>query len=341
MKGDLRLAALRRFAAAITLLNLFGHTVLGFEQAWAHPLVALATAYTLELLFETVDAVLRGRRPRFLGGGPIGLVNFLLSAHITGLACAMLLYPNARLWPTAFAVAVALGSKVIFRVPVGNDRRHFLNPSNAGITATLLALPWVGLAPPYMFTENTSGAMDWILPCIFILSGTFLNARFTRKLPLILSWVAGFALQGLVRGWLGGTPAAAPLVTMTGVGFLLFTFYMVTDPATTPRDPRRQVLFGASVAAVYGILTALHIVFGLFFALTAVCVLRGAGLQVAAWRAARQPAGGRWQAAPALAAASGLEAVPVRGREAAVPEAVLPRSAGAASHAADVGSTTR
>jgi hypothetical protein len=42
---DLRLPALRRFAVAITLLNVFGHTVLGFEQSWAQPLAALVTAY--------------------------------------------------------------------------------------------------------------------------------------------------------------------------------------------------------------------------------------------------------------------------------------------------------
>jgi hypothetical protein len=40
-----RLAGLRRFAIAITLLNLLGHTVLGFEQSWAQPLVAVGAAY--------------------------------------------------------------------------------------------------------------------------------------------------------------------------------------------------------------------------------------------------------------------------------------------------------
>jgi len=39
-----RIGGLRRFAIAITILNILGHTVLGFEQAWAHPIVALATA---------------------------------------------------------------------------------------------------------------------------------------------------------------------------------------------------------------------------------------------------------------------------------------------------------
>jgi hypothetical protein len=38
------------------------------------------------------------------------------------------------------------------------------------------------------------------------------------------------------------------------------------------------VLFGASVAAVYGLLMVAHVVFGLFFALTVVCVARGLGL---------------------------------------------------------------
>jgi hypothetical protein len=60
------------------------------------------------------------------------------------------------------------------------------------------------------------------------------------------------------------------------VAFLLFTFYMVTDPATTPSGWRAQVAFGLSVAAGYGVLMAFHVVFGLFFSLTAVCAARGA-----------------------------------------------------------------
>jgi hypothetical protein len=70
-------------------------------------------------------------------------------------------------------------------------------------------------------------------------------------------------------------PVVAGFVPMTGVAFLLFTFYMVTDPGTTPSKPLNQVIFGASVAAVYGLLMVSHIVFGFFFALTLVCTLRG------------------------------------------------------------------
>ncbi len=274
---DIRIAALRRFAAAITLLTIFGHAFLGFEQAYAYVLVALATAYGMELLLEAIEAWSQNRPTRF-SGSAVDLMNFLLPAHITGLACAMLLYSSDRLWPIAFAVAVATGSKYVFRVRVGNGVRHFFNPSNAGISVTLMIFPWVGIAPPYHFTENLTGIADLLLPMLFIVVGTFLNARFTGKLPLIGAWLGGFALQALLRSWYFDTPVLAALDPMTGVAFLLFTFYMVTDPGTTPFKTKSQIAFGASVAMMYGLLMTLHVVFGLFFALLAVCLVRGAYL---------------------------------------------------------------
>ena len=69
---------------------------------------------------------------------------------------------------------------------------------------------------------------------------------------------------------------------MTGVAFILFTFYMVTDPATTPEQPGSQVAFGASVALVYSLLVMSHMVFGLFVSLVIVCVARGLGMYLLA-----------------------------------------------------------
>jgi hypothetical protein len=74
---------------------------------------------------------------------------------------------------------------------------------------------------------------------------------------------------------------------MGGLAFVLYTFYMVTDPATTPTSVRGQVAFGLSVAAVYGMLVGVHIVFGLFFALTIVCAVRGIAIYVDAWNKRR------------------------------------------------------
>ena len=111
-----------------------------------------------------------------------------------------------------------------------------------------------------------------------MLSGTFLNTRFTGKLPLILGWLGAFVLQATLRSQLQGTPLTAALLPMTGMAFLLFTFYMVPDPGTTPSSRPGQFAFGAAVAAVYGLLMLWHVVFGLFFALVIVCSARGLGL---------------------------------------------------------------
>jgi len=76
---------------------------------------------------------------------------------------------------------------------------------------------------------------------------------------------------------------------MTGVAFILYTFYMVTDPATTPSGWRDQIVFGVSVAAVYGVLMVMHVVFGLFFALTLVCAFRGLCAYAMRWLKRREP----------------------------------------------------
>lgn len=295
-----RLSGLRRFAVAITILNLLGHTVFGFEQSWAQPVVALATTYSMELLLELLNAWSHRRKPMF-GGGLRCLVDFLLPAHISGLAVAMLLYANDRLWPIVFASAAAIASKVILRVPVGKGVRHFYNPSNFGISLTLLLFGWVGISPPYHFTENLDSVGDWLLPAIIIVTGSILNSRFTHRMPLILAWLGGFFAQALLRSLFFGTPLVAALLPMTGMAFILYSFYMVTDPATTPSGTLSQIAFGAGVAATYGLLLLMHIVFGLFFALAIVCTVRGLGLSVQAWATSRTRAKIMTVQAPAIA----------------------------------------
>ena len=296
-----RLGGLRRFAIAITVLNILGHAFFGFEQSLAHPLVALLAAYSVELLLEFIDARSNRRPLRFLGGGPRKFVDFLLSAHITGLACAMLLYANERLGPVIFASVVAICSKCLLRAPNGNGTRHFFNPSNFGITVTLLVFAWVSVAPPYQFTENMTGFGDWVLPAVIVCTGTFLNARFTHRLPLIAAWLGGFVGQAALRSLFFDTPFEAALVPMTGVAFILYTFYMVTDPATTPEGRREQIAFGLSVAAVYGLLIVTHVVFGLFFALTIVCAVRGLWMYAMRWARRREREEIDAMAAPARA----------------------------------------
>jgi Na+-translocating ferredoxin:NAD+ oxidoreductase RnfD subunit len=209
-------------------------------------------------------------------GGFKDMVTFLLPAYPPGVAVAMLLYPNERLWPIVFAAVLAIASKPLFRAPIGGGRsQHIFNPSNFGITVTLFLFPSVGLAPPYHFTENVTGLFDWLIPGAVLLTGIIVHSFSTGRLPLIAAWLVGFVAQGLLRSLWFGTPMLAPLAPMTSVGFILFTLYMLPDPGTTPLKTRSQIAFGLTVAAVYGLLQINHVLFGLVLSLTLVCGMRG------------------------------------------------------------------
>ncbi|WP_414944646.1 enediyne biosynthesis protein UnbU [Amycolatopsis sp. cmx-11-32] len=280
---DKRIKALRRFAMSITAFTIVGHLVLGFEQAPITPLLAIVVSYVTALLFERLDSWAYGRTPEYAGGAS-AMVTFLLPPHITALACAMLLYGNASVWPYLMAVVVANATKYVVRVRLKGKLRHVLNPSNSGIVVVLLIYPWVGIAPPYHFTNFVTGTVDWLIPLGILMLGTMLNAKLTGKVPLILGWAGGFAAQAVLRWLLLDHALIGALLPVTGVAFILYTNYMITDPGTTPSKPRNQVIFGVATGLIYGLLVVSGVVFGLFFALVITCVLRGLVLVVSAYR---------------------------------------------------------
>jgi enediyne biosynthesis protein E5 len=136
-------------------------------------------------------------------------------------------------------------------------------------------LPWVGIAPPYHFTENVAQIGNWLVPAVVLGSGIALHALVTKRLPLCLAWFGGFLAQAFLRAWVFNLSLLPLLVPISGVAFILFTLYMIPDPATTPLALKRQVIFGLTVATAYGSLQCLHVVYGLFFSLVLVCGLRG------------------------------------------------------------------
>jgi hypothetical protein len=128
----------------------------------------------------------------------------------------------------------------------------------------------------------------WALPGFVLLTGIIVHALFTGRLTLVLTWLVAFVIQGQLRRLYFGTSWIVPLTPMTSAAFMVFTLYMIPDPATTPVKPLRQALFGIAIAAVYGVLLVKHMVYGLFIALAIVCALRGIALYAwAAWQSIR------------------------------------------------------
>lgn len=277
-KRDPRYLALRNFAISISILNTLGYTVLGFEQPWLWPIIAVLTGYSVEIVFETVSAWAQRRSPRYRGRGGRGLYEFLLPSHITALAVNMLLYANNLLLPVIFGVFVGVAGKHALQAPIAGRMRHFMNPSNFGITVSLVCFgSWISIAPPYEFTENANTFFRVMIPIIIVTAGTVINGVLTKRVPLIVGWLGGFVIQALLRHAFWDVALFSAFGAMTGVAFVLFTNYMITDPGTTPFKPWNQFMFGSSVAFVYGILMLANVVYTLFFATTIVCALRGLG----------------------------------------------------------------
>ncbi|MCB9794621.1 MAG: enediyne biosynthesis protein UnbU [Alphaproteobacteria bacterium] len=289
---------LRTSATLATVFTIIGHSYLGFEQSFAAPVVALVTGYICGLLFEYVDAKANQRPLAFMGGGFKKLVDFLLPTHMTAITLAFLLYSNERVWVIAFAVALAIGSKFFFRVHTRGRYRHFLNPSNFAIAVTLLLFQWT-TAIPWGYTVMGPPWLDAALVLFIVFMGTRLNLLFTGRLPLIATFIAGWFVQGAFRAWLTGGPLRCEIVGMTGVAGTLFIFYMITDPMTSPHGRREQMVFGASIAAAYGLCMHLNIQYAIFYSVAIVCAARGMLLFLEDLRDRRAEAAPALQPAPA------------------------------------------
>jgi nitrate reductase alpha subunit len=179
-------------------------------------------------------------------------------------------------------VIVGVSGKHVLQAPVAGRMRHFMNPSNLGITTSLVVFgSWISIAPPYEFTEYANTFWRIMIPVVIATAGTVINSVLTGKVMLIMGWMGGFAIQAFVRHWIWDVSLYSALGVMTGVAFILFTNYMVTDPGTTPSNGRAQFIFGGSLAFVYAVLLVYNVVYTLFFALVIVCGIRGAGWWVA------------------------------------------------------------
>jgi Na+-translocating ferredoxin:NAD+ oxidoreductase RnfD subunit len=64
-----------------------------------------------------------------------------------------------------------------------------------------------------------------------------------------LAFIASYLTLVFARSFYVGEPVAIPLHRLQSGALLLFTFFMISDPRTTPNSRAGRVLFGALVAA--------------------------------------------------------------------------------------------
>lgn len=231
--------------------------------------VEIAAILVTAIFIEHALILLRERR----------IAAFSTAAMSTGFNLAFML------GTTSFAVyalglLVGLGQKHFFKRTLGG---HFWNPSNLAIVVGLLLFP----KATYV-TFADWGQTGWFALVVAVL-GTLLLSRVRLVfLPFVfLAAYAAFAYALTTRN------LDELLFLANSAGFLLYAFFMVTDPKTVPATKKYIVLHGVVTALLAVALQALlgEKEVNLFLALVV------SEAFVPLWRRAeRAPAPGRWLA---------------------------------------------
>ena len=225
-RGDPRLAVLAILAAYVLL----GITVLGFNRSPAQVLVTVGAAVLLDMALH-----------KLLRGGP---PLFPLSAVITGLSLSIIVNYAHGLALALVPVFLAIGSKYVFTF----RGRHLYNPALFGIAASLLlADGMISDSPAYQW-GGTYAAVAFVVTL-----GLFLFILPVRRGVLIVSFLSFYFIALAARAWM--TRWHMPFETwfmgaLTSPAFFLFTFFMITDPQTSPDSRRGQVLMAFGIVAV-------------------------------------------------------------------------------------------
>jgi enediyne biosynthesis protein E5 len=202
-------------------LLVYGFTALDFDIGAGQILGTLACVLAAQWVFST--------------GARLGRVD-RRSALISGLSLCLLLRTDQPLLVVPLAALVTIGSK--FRVRVRG--KHVFNPTNIGLASMLLVTDGVWLSP------GQWGNVAFFALLMACLGG--LVAHRALRSDVALSFIASYATLLVARSLYLGEPMAIPLHRLQGGALLLFTFFMISDPKTTPDARGARVLFGALVA---------------------------------------------------------------------------------------------
>jgi Na+-transporting NADH:ubiquinone oxidoreductase subunit NqrB len=159
------------------------------------------------------------------------------SALISSLSlCLLLRTPSLAV--AALASVIAVSSKFLVR----RRGKHVFNPSNLALVALLL-LPVRAWVSPGQWGSLATFA--FLLAC----AGGLVVHRALRS-DVTYAFLATYAGLLVWRTLALGDPWTIPLHQMESGALVLFAFFMISDPRTTPDSRGGRIVFGAAVALV-------------------------------------------------------------------------------------------
>jgi Na+-transporting NADH:ubiquinone oxidoreductase subunit NqrB len=225
----------------------YGIYHLHWETEWWIYLMYFGTGFATQLIAEIVLCGCHGNQApfnwqqRYLKGIP--------SICISSLGLCLLLRTNE---PAIIILAAALAilSKYLLRY----RGKNIFNPSALSIVAAMLTgHAWISPG------QWGSSAILVFAVCCF---GFVITTR-VQKLDTSLAFLGTFSLllytrQVIYLGW----PADYLIPSALSGSILLFSFFMITDPKTTPNHASARIVWAAAVGAGSFYLSAFHYING-------------------------------------------------------------------------------
>jgi len=157
------------------------------------------------------------------------------SALISGLSLCLLLRTN-RPELAVLAAVLTIAAKFLIRI----RGKHLLNPTNGGLVAMLLLTDQVWVSP---------GQWGSAVFFVFLMAsvGSVVVMRASRS-DVTYAFIVFYGALLFGRALYLGEPLSIPLHRLESGALLLFTFFMISDPKTTPDSRTGRVLFAGLVA---------------------------------------------------------------------------------------------
>src|SRR5688572_6992983 len=206
--------------ATLASLLVYGMGWLDFEISAGRACLLLGTALATQAFCDRVD----GPRPANVK-----------SALISGLSLCLLLRTN-RTDLAVIAAVLTIASKFLIRF----RGKHVFNPTNGGIVAMLLLSDQVWVSPGQW---GSAALFAFLMASL----GSIVVNRAARS-DVTFAFIAFYCVLVFGRSIYLGEPMAIPFHRLEGGALLLFTFFMISDPKTTPDSRAGRVLFAALVA---------------------------------------------------------------------------------------------
>jgi Na+-transporting NADH:ubiquinone oxidoreductase subunit NqrB len=174
----------------------------------------------------------------------------LLSATISSFSLCLML-KTGTVEAAVLAAFLSIAEKFVLRY----KGKHFFNPTNFGICVTILLTHQAWISP------GQWGNNAFLLLLIGSLGFFVLIKvkRFDTALAFLITFIGLLAFRHIYyQGW----PADFLLHQLQSGTLLLFTFFMITDPVSTPSHPFARIGWAAAVAVLAFVLQSYYFVNG-------------------------------------------------------------------------------